>query len=115
MLNCHCRDCQRAGGSGYSPTVIVRRTAFALLQGEPAQYTVTGESGATARREFCAACGSPLFASSSARADMIGIRAPSLDDPGEFAPQAEVWTASAQPWDRPNPELPTFARNRVRA
>jgi hypothetical protein len=111
MVNCHCRDCQRAGGAGCSPTVVVPATAFKLLKGEPAVYAVTADSGHTARRAFCAQCGAPLFASTSARRDFVAVRAGCLDDPSWFRPQAELWTASAQPWDRLNPDVPHFPRD----
>lgn len=112
MVNCHCRDCQRAGGAGAAPTVIVPASAVRLLAGHPAVYAVTADSGAVARRAFCAACGSPLFASSSARDGLLGLRAGSLDDASGFRPAAELWTASAQPWDRLDPALPHFPRGR---
>lgn len=28
MMNCHCRDCQRASGSGYAPFVVVPKASF---------------------------------------------------------------------------------------
>ena len=111
MVNCHCRDCERAGGAGGAPTVVVPADAFKLLTGEPKVYTRTADSGHTARRAFCAECGAPLFASTSARRDLVGIRAGSLDDPSWFEPQAEVWAASAQPWDLLNPDIPHFPRD----
>jgi hypothetical protein len=114
MVNCHCRDCQRAGGAGFSPTVVVPAAAFRLLRGEPKRHSTAAESGHTAFRAFCGECGAPLFASSSARRDFIGIRAGSLDDPSWFQPEAEVWAASAQPWDRLDGALPHFPRGRVR-
>jgi hypothetical protein len=39
MVNCHCRDCQRAGGTGFSPTVVVPADSFRLLRGEPKRAT----------------------------------------------------------------------------
>jgi hypothetical protein len=114
MVNCHCRDCQRAGGGGYAPTFVVAVSAFRLLRGEPKIPEVRAESGNTARRGFCASCGSPLFAGSSGRPDFVGVRAASLDDPSEFAPSADVWVASAQPWDAMDPVVPKFERSRPR-
>ena len=99
MVNCHCRDCQRAGGAAYSPTVVVPREHFLITRGEPNYFETTADSGHTAQRAFCGACGSPLFASTSARPSFVGIRAGSLDDPSWFRPERDVWTASAQPWD----------------
>ena len=114
MVNCHCRDCQRAGGTGFSPTVVVPANSFRLLRGEPKRYSITADSGHTAHRAFCGECGAPLFASSSARRDFLGIRAGSLDDPSWFKPQAEVWAASAQPWDQLGADVPHFAHSRER-
>jgi len=63
---------------------------------------------------FCPQCGTPLYASSSARPDFIGIRAGSLDDPSWFQPSADVWTDSAQPWDVMDPGVVKFAKGRRR-
>jgi hypothetical protein len=103
MINCHCRDCQRASGAGYFPTVIVARSTFRIGKGQPKLYMVTAESGNSAQRAFCGDCGSPLFASSASRPELIGIRAGSLDDPSWFQATMDLWTASAQPWDVMNP------------
>ncbi len=112
MVNCHCRDCQRASGSGFSATVIVPAAALRLLRGQPKYHSVRAESGRAARRAFCAHCGTPLFAASSAKADLLGIKAGSLDDPSWFKPDADVWTCSAQPWDHMDPTVPKFAKGR---
>ena len=98
MVNCHCRDCQRAGGASHSPTVIVKRNNFIITSGEPKLYECIGDSVNTAIRAFCNSCGSPLFAYSSARPEYRGIRAGSLDDPNWFKPNSDVWTESAVPW-----------------
>ena len=99
MVNCHCRACQRAGGAGYSPTVIVRHRDFHITRGQPRYHEAATDSGNMATRAFCGDCGSPLSASSSAHRQFVGIRAGSLDDPGWFQPMVDVWTGSAQPWD----------------
>jgi hypothetical protein len=109
MIKCHCRDCQRAGGSAYAPTVVMQTANFHLLRGEPRYHEITAVSGNIARRGFCAECGSPLFASSSARPDVMGIRAGSLDDPSWFRATREYWTRSAQPWDILSPATVKFA------
>lgn len=108
MVNCHCRACQHAGGSGYSPSVVMPASSFKLRKGEPKFYAVKADSGHIARRAFCPECGAPLFASTSARSDFVAIRAGSLDDPSWFRPQAEIWIAGAQPWDHLDPGVPHF-------
>ena len=40
----------------------------------------------------------------------MGIAAGSLDKPDEFQPGIDFYTASAQPWDYMNPNLPKFAK-----
>ncbi len=115
MVNCHCRDCQRAGGTGYSPTIVVARTAFRLVGEQPTYYELASASGNTATRAFCGRCGSPLFAFSSARADFVGVRAGSLDDPTWFQPTADVWIASSQPWDLVHPDTTKYAQGRTEA
>jgi hypothetical protein len=108
MVNCHCRDCQVASGSGYAATLIMEASAVRLMQGAPKRYSRTAASGNVAHRSFCESCGTPLFASSSAAPQFLGVKAASLDDPRWFRPSADVWVASAQPWDSMAPEVPSF-------
>jgi hypothetical protein len=105
-LNCHCRDCQRETGSAFAPILGVLKAAFTLTQGSPKSFDLTADSGQTTRRAFCAECGSPLFGQPGSRPDMVTIRVGSLDDPSEFRPGRDIYTASAQPWDYMNPDLP---------
>jgi len=111
MLNCHCRDCQIVSGSAFSPTLIMVRSAVKLTKGQPARFEKVADSGNIATREFCRECGTPLFASSSAAEQYLGIRASSLDDPSWFRPAAHIWIGSAQPWDHFDPAIPRFERN----
>jgi hypothetical protein len=115
MVNCHCRDCQVASGSAYSATVIMSRSAVRLTRGEPAHFEKVADSGNTARRSYCAACGTPLFASSTGSVERIGVKVSSLDDPSWYEPEANVWLDSAPPWHRPDPQVPGFARSRPSA
>src|SRR5208282_260385 len=114
MVNCHCRDCQRASGSAYSATLIMTAGSVRLLRGACREHSIVAESGNVARREFCGICGTPLFAGSAARPEFLGVKAASLDDPGWFAPEADVWVQSAQPWDHMHPDIPKFPRFRHR-
>jgi hypothetical protein len=114
MVNCHCRDCQRASGSGYSATLIMAANSVRLLRGTCNAHQTVAESGNVAKREFCGVCGTPLFAGSLARPEFLGVKAASLDDPRWFAPEADVWVGSAQPWDHMDPDVAKFPRNRPR-
>jgi hypothetical protein len=109
-LNCHCRDCQRESGGAYVPVLGVPKAGFAVLQGEPRYFAVTADSGFTTTRVFCADCGSTLFGLPGSALDVVTLRVGSLDDPSGFRPDRDIYTASAQPWDRMDPDLPKFAK-----
>lgn len=106
--HCHCRDCQRESGSAFTSNLTVPQAALTITQGTPKYHGAKADSGNSLRRWFCPACGSPLFARPLTMPDIMGIRAGSLDDPSWFAPERDIWTASAQPWDYLNPALPKF-------
>jgi hypothetical protein len=78
------------------------------ISGEVKYYEAIGDSGGIVRRGFCPNCGARLFGKAAASRDIISIMAGSLDDPSWFTPQADIYTASAQPWDYMNPDLPKF-------
>lgn len=105
-LNCHCRDCQRETGSAFAPVLAVPRATFTLTNGSPRYFELTADSGRPTKRAFCANCGSNLFGEPSSSPAIVTIRAGSLDDPSIFRPAQDIYTASAQPWDYMNPDLP---------
>lgn len=108
MGNCHCRDCQTATGSAFAAALLVPRDAVTIT-GDVKYHDVTGDSGGITSRGFCPNCGSQLFGKPS-MPEVMGITAGSLDDPSEFQPGIDFYTASAQKWDYMNPELPKFAK-----
>jgi hypothetical protein len=97
MLNCHCRDCQRATGGGYAAIVVVPK-ASVTLDGAPKFHKVVADSGNAVERAFCPSCGSPLAITLEKMPEIFGVLAGSLDDPARYQPKLEVFTASAQPW-----------------
>lgn len=98
-LNCHCRDCQHAGGSAYASIVIVAATAFDLVRGVPQYYEVNGDSGHHVSRGFCRDCGSQLLGKIREEADKVIIQAGSLDDSSWHRPVADIYVSRAQSWD----------------
>ena len=98
MMNCHCRDCQKASGSAYAAIVVVPKAAVQIY-GAPRYHKVVGQSGKTTERGFCPNCGSQLTVASERRPDVIGLQAGSLDDPSTYRPMMDVFTSSSQPWD----------------
>jgi hypothetical protein len=105
-LLCHCRDCQHQSGSAYVAAMRVPAAGFRVTLGEPRLYVSASDAGNEVTRAFCPQCGCPLFIRVSARPDIVGLRVGSLDEPGEFRPEADIFVKSAQPWDHMNPGLP---------
>jgi hypothetical protein len=97
---CHCADCQRQTSSPFSVIVAVPREAFHVEGDTLASFTTTGEDhGGATERNFCSACGSPIFSHSpTLLPEMVFIKAGSLDDASWVNPSVEAWTSSAQPW-----------------
>ncbi len=114
MLNCHCRDCQRASGGAGSSLVAVSEAQL-VVSGDPRYHVTEPEPGKTVRRGFCERCGSPLFSFVASLPGIAVIKAGSLDDPSWFKPMFDMWTSSAQPWDVMDPSLPKFPNGPPRA
>ncbi|WP_095012860.1 GFA family protein [Tsuneonella mangrovi] len=94
---CHCKNCQRQSGSGWSMLVGLPKAAVEI-EGEVTTYTDHGTSGDEVYRQFCPTCGSPVFTRVPSQPDMIFIKAGTFDDTSDFAPQIQFWTASKQDW-----------------
>jgi len=110
MMNCHCRDCQKASGSGYAAIVVVPKAAV-KIRGEPRYHKVIGQSGKATERGFCTNCGSPMTVTSERRPDVLGLQAGSLDDPSTYQPMMNVFTSSSQPWDKMDAKLQKYSHS----
>ena len=58
------------------------------------------ESGRLVQRGICQSCGSNLFILAELVPQLQGLWAGSLDDPGNFKPQINVWTRSSPWWSQ---------------
>ena len=108
-LNCHCRDCQRAGGSAYGAIMVVPQAAV-KLRGELHYYKTIGDKGNAVERGFCSVCGSQVTTKLERMPDVLGLHAASLDDPSLYTPTIDAFTASAQPWDHMHPQTKKFPK-----
>ncbi len=102
MVNCHCRDCQRASGGAYAAILVLPKASVRLI-GEPRYYAAKGDAGRVVERGFCPQCGSPTAVKLERMPDVIGIYAASLNDPSQYRPALDIFTARAQPWDHMSP------------
>lgn len=94
---CHCTHCQKQSGSAFS-TILGVPEGQVAIDGSPASYADSGESGKSVERQFCGICGSPLFSKVEVSPGMVWVKAGTLDDPSGFAPAAHIWTRSKQCW-----------------
>ncbi|MGD2074472.1 MAG: GFA family protein [Gammaproteobacteria bacterium] len=104
-FHCQCRQCQRASGAGHASLFVVPADAVSLT-GELKFYDQIADDGSTVSRGFCPVCGSPVVGKTSGHPDILLFTAASLDDPALFKPEKVVWSASGQPWDFIDPDLP---------
>lgn len=98
QLICHCRDCQRAGGSAFAAFVIVPSDRLAYRGTAMRYHDVRAESGRTLRRQFCGECGSPVSARWPELPRVELLHVASLDDQTVFAPTHELWVSRAEAW-----------------
>ena len=108
MFKCHCRDCQRVSGGGYSPVVYVPAKALRIVRGTVRHHFTESEMNGKHKRGYCPDCGSRLTGGETSTG--IGVTASSLDDPTFFQPQIEMWTSDAQPWDALDASIPHFEK-----
>lgn len=108
-VHCHCRDCQRASGSG-SAAIFAANRNDVQLSGNTSSFESKGDSGQAVVRHFCPNCGSPLFSHVEVLSDLIFMRIASLDDPSQIRPGMHIYCDSSQVWDRPNDPLPKFGK-----
>jgi hypothetical protein len=95
---CHCTDCQRQTGAAFGLSMIVRREAVELLQGDPRTFHVRLPDGREKRGRFCDACATRLWGEPTKAPAVRVLRPGTLDDPGAYAPFGDIWTGSARPW-----------------
>ncbi|KAI5458781.1 Mss4-like protein [Mariannaea sp. PMI_226] len=75
---CHCLDCQKWGGSGFSSNVGVP-TAELTITGAPKKFTRKGISGQDHNLFFCGECGTSLYSQPDSMAGVTFIKSGILD------------------------------------
>jgi hypothetical protein len=91
--------------------VGVPRAAFKVEGDTLASVTTIGDDhGGDTERNFCSACGAPVFSISALAPELALIKAGSLDDASWLEPEWEAWTSSAQPWSPRLEQAASFER-----
>jgi hypothetical protein len=108
VYNCHCKDCQRFSGAGWSMSMIVRNEDFSA-EGATVRYDRKADSGNVIGMNFCANCHGWLWNDPPA-GNIKVVRAGTLDDIDWAAPIGNIWTDSKAEWAQIDPGLVNFAR-----
>lgn len=99
---CHCTQCLRHTGALMPSFGAWALDRFRLRAGAPA----TWRSSSFAVRQFCAACGSPLFWRRDG-ADELDVYLGTLDDPvAAPAPRDQIWSKHRPGWLPPLAGIP---------
>jgi hypothetical protein len=95
--HCHCRDCQKASGSGFIPFMLFDAAAVRFT-GETVQVRSTAMRGTDAVRNRCARCGSLVFGGIVGVDGEHTVYAGTLDDPSRFMPAVAIFTRDRPEW-----------------
>ncbi len=106
---CCCRQCQTLAAGGPTNNAMFP-TDTVQIDGVLGTSTWTAASGNTLRFHFCPACGTQIYAQSSARPHIRTLRIVVIDQPHDLAPQAVIWTDEAPAWAVFDPDLERYAR-----
>lgn len=112
VYNCHCKDCQRFSGAGWSMSMVLRSNDFALLHGETERYDRKADSGNVIVMHFCAHCHNWLWNDPPA-GEIKVVRAGTLDNMDWARPVGNIWTDSKAAWAQIDPGLVNFPKGAV--
>ncbi len=97
VRQCWCRQCQQIAAGGPTHNAIFLGDDVAI-SGALASAHWTAASGNTLSFYFCPACGTQIYAQSSARLHMKTVRLGVIDLPNDLKPQMIIWTDDAPAW-----------------
>jgi hypothetical protein len=102
---CHCLNCQRQTGSAFVINLLIEADRVELLQGEPHAIEVPRDDGSLQTIHRCPACEVALYSNYTLPA-VAFVRAGTLDDPAQVAPDVHIFTRSKLPWVALPPGVP---------
>lgn len=96
---CHCRDCQRITGSAFAINMWIEPEYFETSAHRPKSFKRAAGSGKEHQIFFCGTCGTILWQRYAiAPANLLIIRAGTLDKPGAVSPAIHIFTRNKVPW-----------------
>jgi hypothetical protein len=96
---CHCRYCQTRTGSAFGISLYFKTEQVELLSGTLKHHAFETESGRGYETRFCTECGTTVFSTTAAGADLTGVAGGCYDPPTFWYDlKREVFTRSAAPF-----------------
>ena len=96
---CHCSWCQRETGSAFVLNAMVETARVVLLAGAPISIDTPSASGRGQKIVRCPRCQVALWSHYAGAGQGIAfLRVGTLDAPGQFPPDAHIYTSTKLPW-----------------
>jgi hypothetical protein len=108
---CHCRFCQRLGGSAFAVNAMIETNRITLTgAGAPVDVHIPSALPAGQRVHRCPQCHVTLWSNHSLGAGIAIVRVGTLDESNRLPPDVHCYTESKQPWVVVPAGVPTFAQ-----
>ena len=104
---CHCLNCQRQTGSAFVINLLIETDRVELVDGAPQPVDVPRDDGSTQRIFRCPTCQVAVY-SQYGRPEVRFVRAGTLDDPSQVAPDVHIFTRSKLSWVALPESVPAF-------
>ena len=109
LYTCNCTECQRQSGSAFALNMPVAVKDFRILKGEPRGWQHLSPKGTPVISQFCTECATRLYGERAGRAEIINVRAGTLDDTSWMIPAAHFFMRSA-PWSETVSRFPAYRK-----
>lgn len=108
VYNCHCKDCQRFSGAGWTMSMPIARERVELIAGNLNAYDSIADSGRVVRMLSCPRCNTRVWNEPLSAPAILVLRPGTLDDMSWAVSIGNIWTDSALPWAQIDPALTNF-------
>jgi hypothetical protein len=107
---CHCRWCQREGGSSFALNAMIESDRVTVLSDDAPEFVTTpSNSGKGQHIARCPKCRIAVWSHyAGAGVQVAFVRVGTLDDPDRLPPDVHIFTASKQPWVVIPPGVPAL-------
>jgi len=106
---CHCLDCQRITGGPFVINMWIEAKHVKATGAEPQSFRLKGGTGKRHEVFFCGACGTYVWSRYQVvPGDCLFVRAGTLDDPSQVAPDVHIYTRSKVGWVTLPDSVPAF-------